>query len=384
MSPSPTASPHGSPGKPRTNGAGTPARTGDRTATATPSGGPPRMPRRSCSPSADRSEDVMSDGKHRAGREDSNGPGPAPAGPAFRQDLRGAVTPRAVILLLGVLILEMAFVVSFIGAFHSPRPRNLPLAVVAPGQAQARLVAELNSLPGEPLDARAADSASEARAMVLDRRVDAALLAGPGGGPDRLLVATAGGPAAVQSLQAVFAKTGGGSVVVDDLRPPSPSDGRALAGFYLVLGVVVGGYLASAALSASYGARPASPNRTSVRLLALPMGPAAAAPVPAPAGPGGARAAAAEDFQQVTLAKGVAEMGGTHDTGRPAGPLGAPHLARRHTATDRRVRHHHRGGHTGRLQPRRGRPAGRRRRPRLLRQPLRLPLLRPPVDHPGR
>ncbi|MFD6903592.1 DUF3533 domain-containing protein [Streptomyces sp. NPDC060077] len=211
----------------------------------------------------------MSDGKHRAGREDSNGPGPAPAGPAFRQGLRGAVTPRAVILLLGVLILEMAFVVSFIGAFHSPRPRNLPLAVVAPGQAQARLVAELNSLPGEPLDARAADSASEARAMVLDRRVDAALLAGPGGGPDRLLVATAGGPAAVQALQAVFAKTGGGSVVVDDLRPPSPSDGRALAGFYLVLGVVVGGYLASAALSASYGARPASPNRTSVRLLAL-------------------------------------------------------------------------------------------------------------------
>ncbi|GGW99100.1 glycosyl hydrolase [Streptomyces malachitofuscus] len=42
--------------------------------------------------------------------------------------------------------------------------------------------------------------------------------------------------------------------------------------------------------------------------LALPLGPAAAAP--APAAPGGAAdAAAAEDFQQVTLAKGVAEMG---------------------------------------------------------------------------
>ncbi|MER6622828.1 lectin [Streptomyces sp. NPDC000931] len=42
--------------------------------------------------------------------------------------------------------------------------------------------------------------------------------------------------------------------------------------------------------------------------LALPMGPAAGAPAAAPAGPGGA-AAAAEDFQQVTLAKGVAETG---------------------------------------------------------------------------
>ncbi|MBT3149395.1 lectin [Streptomyces sp. CHD11] len=41
--------------------------------------------------------------------------------------------------------------------------------------------------------------------------------------------------------------------------------------------------------------------------LTLPMGPAVAAP--APAGPGPAARAAAEDFQQVTLAKGVAEMG---------------------------------------------------------------------------
>ncbi|MGX1494637.1 PQQ-dependent sugar dehydrogenase [Streptomyces tendae] len=45
--------------------------------------------------------------------------------------------------------------------------------------------------------------------------------------------------------------------------------------------------------------------------LALPLSPAAAAPGEAPAAPGGraAPAAAAEDFQQVTLAKGVAEMG---------------------------------------------------------------------------
>ncbi len=44
--------------------------------------------------------------------------------------------------------------------------------------------------------------------------------------------------------------------------------------------------------------------------LALPMGPATAAPATAPPGPGGAAgSAAAEDFQQVTLAKGVAEMG---------------------------------------------------------------------------
>ncbi|CAM5637278.1 ABC transporter permease [Streptomyces pilosus] len=209
----------------------------------------------------------MHDGKNGTGNDGPPATEDEPPGATFRTELRRAVTPRATILLCGVLLLEIAFVVSFIGAFHSPRPRDLAVAVVAPGQAQAGLIDELNALPGEPLAARAAESASEARAMVLDRRADAALLAGPG--PDRLLVASAGGPAAVQSLQAVFEKTGGGDVVVTDLRPPHPADGRGLSSFYLVLGVVIGGYLASAALSASYGARPANPHLTVVRLLAL-------------------------------------------------------------------------------------------------------------------
>ncbi|MFC7512025.1 hypothetical protein ACFQV4_23775 [Streptomyces thermocarboxydus] len=57
---------------------------------------------------------------------DGRPPGrPAAATPLgrFRAEARDAITPRTGLLILGVLILELAFVVSYIGAFHSP-PRS--------------------------------------------------------------------------------------------------------------------------------------------------------------------------------------------------------------------------------------------------------------------
>ncbi|MFG1810000.1 DUF3533 domain-containing protein [Streptomyces sp. NPDC049040] len=189
----------------------------------------------------------------------------------FRQEVKDAVTPRASLLLLGVLILELAFVVSYIGAFHSPKPDGVRVAVVAPGQTVAGVVGKLNALPGRPLSARAVATAAQARTQVLERNVEAALLVGPTPGTDRLLVASAAGPAAVQSLQVVFRKVEGPrrTVTITDLRPPNPADGRGLSSFYLVVGVIVGGYLGSAALAMSFGARPANPHRTAIRLGAL-------------------------------------------------------------------------------------------------------------------
>lgn len=188
----------------------------------------------------------------------------------FRQEVMDAVTPRSGLLLLGVLILELAFVLSYIGAFHAPKPSRVPIAVVAPAGSGAAVVGKLNGLPGRPLSARSADSVRQARAMVLDRSVEAALVAGPKAGTDRLLVASAAGPAGVQSLQLVFRKVEGPRrVTIVDLRAPHPADGRGLSSFYLVVGVIIGGYLASAALAMSFGARPANQHRTLVRLGAL-------------------------------------------------------------------------------------------------------------------
>ncbi|WP_328437052.1 PQQ-dependent sugar dehydrogenase [Streptomyces sp. NBC_00444] len=77
--------------------------------------------------------------------------------------------------------------------------------------------------------------------------------------------------------------------------------------------------------------------------LALPLSPATAAPTfaQAPASPGGAaRAAAAEDFQQVTLAKGVAE------TGEPMTMAVLPDRSVLHTSRDGTVRRTDAAGNT--------------------------------------
>lgn len=188
----------------------------------------------------------------------------------FMGEVREAITPRAGILLLGVLILELAFVVSYIGAFHAPEPHKLPLAVVAPAAEREQVIDKLNAIPGEPLSARAADTPAQARTMVLQREVDAALVVAPAAAADQLLVASAGGPSSVQALETIFDKADPARPVrVTDLLPPNSADGRALASFYLAVGMVVGGYLASAALSASYGARPATMHRMLIRLGAL-------------------------------------------------------------------------------------------------------------------
>ncbi|GGQ81874.1 ABC transporter permease [Streptomyces althioticus] len=203
------------------------------------------------------------------GRPPGRPPAATPLG-RFRSEVRGAITPRAGLIMLGVLVIELAFVVSYIGAFHSPTPDRIPVAVVAPAAEQGAVIEKLNSIPGEPLEGRPADSAAQARAMVLEREVDAALLVAPQERGDRLLVASAGGPSGVQTLELVFRKADPSRPLqVTDLRPPNEADGRGLASFYLAVGLVVGGYLASAAASASYGARPPDLHRVVIRLGAL-------------------------------------------------------------------------------------------------------------------
>lgn len=174
---------------------------------------------------------------------------------------------RSGVLLLGVILFEMAFVVSYLGAFHSPTPHRIPLAVLAPARIEARTVAGLNRLPGDPLAARPVADAAQARGMVLGRSVEAALLLTPRAPADRLLLASAGGPSAAQTVSQVVQRVRGRRPVkVVDLRPPNPADGRGLSSFYLMIGLIIGGYVASSALSMSFGARPANPHRTVIRL----------------------------------------------------------------------------------------------------------------------
>ncbi|MEU8547292.1 DUF3533 domain-containing protein [Streptomyces roseoverticillatus] len=200
--------------------------------------------------------------------------------PSFVQELRSAVTGRAAVLVIGTLVLQLAFIASYVGAFHSPRPRDVALGVVAPQQITGQLVQRLDGLPGDPLDPRAVDG-GEAAALrkVRNRDLDAALIVDPRGTTDTLLVASGAGASLAQATEAVLTRAEaaeGRKVRVKDVAPAAAGDARGLTAFYLVVGWCVGGYLCAAILAISAGARPANSHRAVIRLGALALYAAAA------------------------------------------------------------------------------------------------------------
>ncbi|MEU5992437.1 hypothetical protein ABZ806_26005 [Spirillospora sp. NPDC047418] len=122
----------------------------------------------------------------------------------FTGELRDAVTLRRLILVVGVLVLQLAFILSYNGAFHSPTPHRIPVAVVAPAQAAGTVAAQLNALEGGPFQAPTTPSEQRARRLILDRTVDAAIIVNAGG-TDTLLVASASGPAVFSTTQQIAA-----------------------------------------------------------------------------------------------------------------------------------------------------------------------------------
>ncbi|MFD0689295.1 DUF3533 domain-containing protein [Actinomadura fibrosa] len=204
----------------------------------------------------------------------ASGPAPAPPRRGVAGELRDAVTLRALLLILGVLALQFGFILSYIGAFHLPTPHRVPVAVVAPAATARAVAAQLDGLEGDPVRARPAATEREGRRMLLGRTVDAVVLVDVRGSADTLLVASAGGPALSETAAQIAKRLESGrqrQVRVVDVRPPGPKDGRGLSSFYLVIGWIVGGYLAAAILGLAGGARPARPQRTVVRLGALAL-----------------------------------------------------------------------------------------------------------------
>ncbi|MEV7691640.1 DUF3533 domain-containing protein [Streptomyces bungoensis] len=192
----------------------------------------------------------------------------------FRAELRDALSVRGVVLMVGVLALQLGFILSYIGAFHAPTPHRIPVAVVAPAAASGQVVDQLDHLGGDPVSARAADSREQARTLILNRTVDAAIVVNPKGSSDTLLVASASGPAVSATAEQIARRLETErhrQVTVTDILPPAPSDGRGMSSFYLVLGWIVGGYLAAAILGMAGGARPANLHRTLIRLAALAL-----------------------------------------------------------------------------------------------------------------
>lgn len=186
----------------------------------------------------------------------------------FADEVKNAVTPRAALLVIGVLALQLLFIASYIGALHSPKATDVPFGVVAPQQVSARLVTELKNLPGDPLDPRAVTDAATARRQILDREIDGALIVDPRGTTDTVLVASGGGTVLATSLTKIIEEADSAehrTARTVDVAPASNQDFDGLSSFYLAVGWCVGGYLCASILAISAGSRPANRQRAVIR-----------------------------------------------------------------------------------------------------------------------
>jgi hypothetical protein len=201
----------------------------------------------------------------------------------LRDRLRDALSPKTLGLALSALLLQLGFVLSYLGAFHAPAPHSIPVAVVAPPAVAEQVVDTLNKVAGQPVSASSSTEAV-AREALMRGDTSAVYLVDPAGTTDHLLVASGGGASRAGAVQTVFttaAKEQQRTVVVEDLVPLSAGDGRGMSGFYLVTGWAVGGYLFASMLGVAKGARPANLPRALWRI-------GATVPYAALAGLGGA------------------------------------------------------------------------------------------------
>lgn len=186
-------------------------------------------------------------------------------------EFRDAVSLRTVGLIVGVLLLQAGFILSYVGAFHAPTPHRISLGVVSAAGAD-QTAARLNGIAGEPLAATVVADRATAEEQIRRGELTAALVVDPQTTTDTLLVASGGGASLVTAVTAVIDQVEASqqrTATVTDLVPLQAGDARGLTGFYLVIGWIVGGYLVAALLGVASGARPASPRRAWFRLVAM-------------------------------------------------------------------------------------------------------------------
>jgi hypothetical protein len=175
-------------------------------------------------------------------------------------------TPKAIALVLvPALVLTLAFAFSYVGAFHEPTPHNVPVAVVGP----PAVAAELNRLPGDPLDARQAASRADALSQINDRKVYGAYDALG----NRLFVASAANRATAVALEQTFNRIAAAqqrpAVRVTDVKPLPPKDANGTAVFYAVIAWVFGGYIGATLIGLIGSPRSPSRQRAAERIGAL-------------------------------------------------------------------------------------------------------------------
>lgn len=184
--------------------------------------------------------------------------------------LRDVLGPRTLGLLAGCLLLQVLFIASYVGAFHSPEPHGLKVDVAGPAAVLPQVTQQLNAIPGGPVQASAVSSRAEGEDNLRAGRTNAVLLSNPTSGTSTLLVSSAQGSSLSGAASAVLQQAAAAQntrLSVQDIVPAAVKDGRGLSSFYLVVGWLVGGYLMGTLLSIRQGNRARNFRRSLWRLV---------------------------------------------------------------------------------------------------------------------
>ena len=136
---------------------------------------------------------------------------------------------------------------SYIGALHHPRPHRVPLGVVGSSPLPAAVGQAFS------LKLRQYPSESAALAAIDHRKIDGAFVAGPGGA--RLIVVPAAGNAGASALTAAFGAAAAAlkqPLEVVQVHKLPPTDAGGGVSFFVVMALIVGGYL-SATIALAFG-----------------------------------------------------------------------------------------------------------------------------------
>jgi nucleotide-binding universal stress UspA family protein len=182
---------------------------------------------------------------------------------ATRGPDHGSSLPIPYRALAGFIVAFAAFAAVFValavGAYHAPRPHDLPVGIVGSATATGGIEHALDSaLPGA-ISWRSYPSAADARTGIMQRDVDGALVAS--GSRLRLLVTTGGGTAPANFLTqaaGTVAAHSGSQLAVTDVVPALPADTQALSSFFLLLGALIPSLAAGSGTALAFRkARPA-------------------------------------------------------------------------------------------------------------------------------
>lgn len=173
------------------------------------------------------------------------------------RELQGSPPVVMAGLFVGILVLELAFIASYVGGLSQPTAHDLPVAVVTSGPAAATLVSRVDTASGHQLAASVYPTMAAADRAIRTGRVAGAFR--PGSAADTLVAAGAPTPLGKETLVGVLSRLASAEGVplhTRVIRPLSTRDPEGLASFYLAVGWAVGGYLIGSLLGLARGSTP--------------------------------------------------------------------------------------------------------------------------------